>query len=98
MNQSETAPVLVTGATGFVGTHLTRELLRRGKRVRVFGRDLYSLRLLADMGAEAFPGDLGDADAVLAACRGARLVIHAGAFSAPWGDEAEFERVDESRF
>ncbi len=94
MRQSGTAPILVTGATGFVGTRLARELLRRGESVRAFGRNRDVLDALAGAGAEVASGDLRDADAVRAACRGVHVVYHVGAFSAPWGDAREFEAVN----
>ncbi|RYG95354.1 MAG: NAD-dependent epimerase/dehydratase family protein, partial [Alphaproteobacteria bacterium] len=89
-----TPPILVTGATGFVGAHLVQEMLRRGKCVRAFGRNRAVLDTLAHAGAEAFPGDLRDAESVANACRGVDTVYHVGAFSAPWGPAAEFESVN----
>ena len=82
--------LLVTGATGFVGGHLTRELLRRGERVRALGRNRLALDALEQMGAEAVAGDLTDAHAVDDACRNVRTVYHVGALSAPWGKRGDF--------
>lgn len=94
MKRNTTAPILVTGATGFVGMHLVRELIRRGERVRAFGRNRASLDALHESGAEVVNGDLRDADAVTRACHQVQTVYHVGAFSAPWGDVREFEAVN----
>ena len=67
--------VLVTGAGGFIGSHLIERLVREGRDVRAFVRynsrqDLGLLALLpADVRAavEVIAGDLRDADAVRAA-------------------------------
>ena len=43
-------PVLVTGATGFVGWHVARQLLERGERVRALVRDpARSAKALAEL-------------------------------------------------
>jgi predicted dehydrogenase/nucleoside-diphosphate-sugar epimerase len=73
---SEETPVLVTGASGGLGSALVQRLREEGKRVRVLQR-----RMPAHVpdGMEVVIGDLGDPDAVDRAVRGARLVYHAGA-------------------
>jgi len=81
---------VVTGATGFVGAALVRDLLRRGETVRAFGRN----RAVLDTFPESVCGDLRDPDAVRMVCDGATTVYHVGAFSAPWGSAAEFETVN----
>lgn len=82
--------VLVTGAGGFIGSHLTEALLERGLSVRAFLR--YNSR--ADWGLlehvphplrqrlEIFWGDLRDADAVRRATQGVSAVFHLGALIA----------------
>jgi dTDP-glucose 4,6-dehydratase len=79
--------VLVTGAGGFIGSHLVEELVERGARVRAFVR--YNSR--GDWGfigalapqvqerVEVVAGDLRDANAVADAIRGAATVFHLGA-------------------
>jgi len=81
---------LVTGATGFVGSHLVRQLLERGERVRVLVRPASSMRALEGLGVEVVRGDLRNASAVHAAMRGIRRVFHVGADYRLWAkDPAE---------
>ncbi|MBE1487543.1 NAD-dependent epimerase/dehydratase family protein [Plantactinospora soyae] len=75
--------VLVTGGTGFLGSHSVAEILRAGHRVRLLVRDpagvvpaLDPLGVDVD-GLELFRGDVTDADAVAAAMRGCDAVLHA---------------------
>ncbi|MFN2195355.1 MAG: GDP-mannose 4,6-dehydratase, partial [Anaerolineales bacterium] len=80
-------PVLVTGAGGFIGSHLVEMLVSAGARVRAFVR--YNSRgdpgLLALLPAqvservEIIPGDLCDLTAVLAASQKAAIIFHLGA-------------------
>jgi dTDP-glucose 4,6-dehydratase len=82
--------ILVTGAGGFIGSHLTEELVRQGEEVRAFVR--YNSRnekgLLEDLPEEIksqieiIPGDLKDPDGVKKVVRGCKKVFHLGALIA----------------
>jgi dihydroflavonol-4-reductase len=80
----ETVMTLVTGGTGFVGSHLVRQLLARGDAVRVLVRPTSSLGPLTGLDVEIARGDLRDAAAVRAAVRGARRIFHVGADYRLW--------------
>jgi dihydroflavonol-4-reductase len=74
--------VLVTGATGFVGSHATAALRRAGHDVRALVRDPARLaHALAPFGASAdhVVGDMTDPAAVAAAVKGCDAVVHAAA-------------------
>jgi uncharacterized protein YbjT (DUF2867 family) len=73
----ESAPVLVTGATGKQGGATARALLAAGVPVRALVRDPASdrARAVAALGAELVAGDLRDRDSVTRAARGARAVF-----------------------
>ena len=75
-------PTLVTGATGFLGWHVTRQLLDRGDSVRVLVRDPKRLRELD--GVEAVRGDLRDAESLSKAVQGCALVFHVAADYRLW--------------
>lgn len=73
----------VTGANGFLGSHLVDRLLGDGHRVRVLVRPTADRRWLAGKEVETVTGDLFDREATDALCRDARWVFHAaGAISA----------------
>lgn len=74
-------PILVTGATGLVGSTLVRVLLDDGVPVRIFRRETSDLDLLEDAAAqvEHAVGDLRDARSLLHAMEGVERVYHAAA-------------------
>src|SRR5712692_7936122 len=73
---SEQVPVLVTGASGGLGSELVQRLRSDGQRVRLLQRRMPEV---VPHGIEIALGDLGDPEAVDRAVRGARVVFHAGA-------------------
>ena len=81
---------LVTGATGFVGSHVVRQLVERGETVRALVRPESSLRALDGLVVEVVRGDLRSASAVRTAMQGVGRVFHAGADYRLWaGNPAE---------
>lgn len=85
--------VLVTGATGFLGQHLLRELVADGVTVRGLARSPAGDGAIAALGAEPVRGHLGDQDALRAAVAGCEAVFHAAADTNNWGpgDAAQTE-------
>jgi nucleoside-diphosphate-sugar epimerase len=81
--------VLVTGATGFVGGHLTEALRRRGDEVTALARSASKAAALAPLGVRVVPGDLHDRAALQRAAEGQDVVYHvAGVVAAR--SEADF--------
>lgn len=74
---------LVTGAGGFLGQAITRQLVVQGHQVRALARGDYPF--LAEIGVEALRGDIQDAVAVERACRGIDAVFHVAAIAGIWG-------------
>lgn len=75
-------PVLVTGATGFVGWHIARKLLDRGEQVRLLVRDTSRVRELD--GAEVVIGDLRDPESLKRAADRCWSAYHAAADYRLW--------------
>ncbi|MFO0554360.1 MAG: NAD-dependent epimerase/dehydratase family protein [Polyangiaceae bacterium] len=72
--------ILVTGATGKVGSRLVKHLLQRGDRVRALVRDPEQAASTLGARVERVKGDLLDADSLAVAVRDADTVVHCAAF------------------
>jgi dihydroflavonol-4-reductase len=79
-------PVLVTGASGFLGWHVARVLLERGYRVRALVRPASSV---PELEVEQVAGDLRDPSSVEAAVSGCSLVFHVAADYRLWARRPE---------
>ncbi|MDB5218618.1 MAG: hypothetical protein JWO86_6545 [Myxococcaceae bacterium] len=83
---------LVTGATGFIGSHLAERLLRERHAVRVLCREgsERKLPLAVRKRAQIAHGDLRDPTSLRAAVAGVARVFHCAGHVLDWGEEADF--------
>lgn len=75
---------LVTGAAGFLGSHVTRQLVARGEEVRVLLRASSTNRAIADLSLEYVTGDLRDPASLDRAMKGVNRVFHVAADYRLW--------------
>ncbi len=87
-------PVLVTGASGFLGGHLAGFLKRRGYRVQALVRATSDTRRLRPLGVELLTGDLADRDSLASLLRGKSVVFHCAARVTDWGPREAFFAVN----
>lgn len=79
-----TTTVLVTGATGFVGSAVTRRLLEAGYRVRALVRTTSRLDNLRGLDAEVVTGDLRAPESLTRALDGCEALFHVAADYRLW--------------
>jgi nucleoside-diphosphate-sugar epimerase len=84
---------LVTGATGFVGSHLVERLRQGGHEVTVLVRSPGKAGALAALGVRQVAGDLHDSAALAQAAQGQDVVFHVAGLVAA-RNEAEFLRAN----
>lgn len=75
---------LVTGAAGFLGSHVARQLVARGDDVRILVRASSSNRAISDLSLEYVTGDLRDAASLERAMNGVQRVFHVAADYRLW--------------
>jgi nucleoside-diphosphate-sugar epimerase len=85
--------LLVTGAAGFLGSHVTDLLVARGERPRVLVHP-DSAGALAGADLDVHTADICDRSSLEAALSGVDRVLHCAARTGPWGPEAEYERTN----
>jgi dihydroflavonol-4-reductase len=71
--------ILVTGSTGFIGSHICRALIKRGHHVRAFHRATSVLSMLEDLPVEHVIGDLTQPETLRAAAHGMDILFHTAA-------------------
>lgn len=87
--------VLVTGAGGFLGSHVVRRLVQRGRPVRAFVRRSTNVEGIAGLDVEWAHGDITDRAAVDAAVAGSESIIHCVVNTRAWArDTGPMERTN----
>jgi len=84
---------LVTGASGFLGSHLVARLVERGDSVRALVRASSDVSYLKKLGVELAVGDVTDFDSLRSACQGVDCVFHAAAMVTDWAPWSDFEAI-----
>ncbi|HEX3371111.1 MAG TPA: hopanoid-associated sugar epimerase, partial [Candidatus Acidoferrales bacterium] len=79
--------ILVTGATGFLGSHVARGLVERGEEIRVLVRASSDVRALEGLNAERVQGDLRDRESLNRAMQGVQRVFHVAADYRLWAKD-----------
>ncbi|MGB9640514.1 MAG: NAD-dependent epimerase/dehydratase family protein, partial [Anaerolineales bacterium] len=82
--------VLVTGATGFIGSNLCHALVEHGYLVRAFHRPTSNLALLKGLEIETFAGDITDLASLQIAMQGVDIVFHC---AAQLGQGSDFSKM-----
>jgi uncharacterized protein YbjT (DUF2867 family) len=72
--------ILVTGATGKVGSHFVPRLLQREKNVRLLVRRAEQAEAFHKLGAEVIVGDQSQPESLASAVAGVQIVVHLAAF------------------
>jgi nucleoside-diphosphate-sugar epimerase len=86
--------ILVTGATGFVGSHVLEELIKIGhKDLHIIAACRDRRKLIAGFSGEVREGDLRDPDYLDRVLAGADIVIHCAAWTSLWGKRRESEEL-----
>jgi nucleoside-diphosphate-sugar epimerase len=86
--------VLITGASGFVGSRLARRLSDESRRVRCLVRADSDTGGLAGLPVETAVGELGDPASLRRAAAGAGHVVHCAAMVSDWGTVAEIRAAN----
>jgi nucleoside-diphosphate-sugar epimerase len=81
---------LVTGGSGFLGSHLVEALVARGDQVRVLVRPTSKRAYLESLDVELAYGDLNDVGSLTRATQGIDRIYHCAALAADWGPRKTF--------
>ena len=85
---------LVTGATGFLGSHIAERLVKRGDSVRALVRATSDTSFLESLGdVELVEGDVTAARSLGAAVEGVDVIYHAAAMVSDWAPWRDFQSV-----
>jgi nucleoside-diphosphate-sugar epimerase len=83
-------PVLVTGATGFIGSRVVHKLLQDGVAVKILALPGETVPVDWAEKVEIIRGSISDPQAVEKAAMGAKTIIHLVAIVTDWGDEKKY--------
>ena len=80
---------LLTGATGFLGSAIARELLKDGRHLKLLARKNTDTRNIDDLDCEVSYGDLRDRESLKSALKGCKTLYHTAAFYSLWSRDKQ---------
>ncbi len=87
--------IFITGATGFIGTELVKELLAQGHIVNILYRDPNRIRFKEEKNLVLFQGDILNKESLENAMQGCEVVFHLAAYAKVWSkDPAIFHKIN----
>lgn len=87
--------VFVTGGSGYLGRNLIRHFKQEGWDVAAIARSDEAKAVVTAAGAEAFPGDINDLEALVSAAAGCQFCVHSAASTAMWvGNYDSIRRIN----
>lgn len=84
----------VTGATGFVGSHIAEAMVKKGWQVVTIARATSDTRFLDSLGVEIVRGDLTEPAAIDQAMAGVTAVVNSAAKVGDWGSVEDYRKVN----
>ena len=87
-------PILVTGATGFIGSHLAERLISQGKTVRLLVRSPQRLSIPLRLSTQICAGDLEKPETLHAAVKDVDTVFHCAANVNTWDRPENYEKTN----
>ncbi|MCH2212892.1 MAG: NAD-dependent epimerase/dehydratase family protein [Fuerstiella sp.] len=94
MQLTDSDLILVTGATGLVGSHFAEQARQQGFRVRALCRSSAATDLLNEWQVQIIDGDLSDTESLARACEGATVIVHCAAKVGDWGPTEDYRRIN----
>ncbi|MGE3313701.1 MAG: NAD-dependent epimerase/dehydratase family protein [Planctomycetaceae bacterium] len=94
MKLSENDLMLVTGATGLVGSHVIERAHAEKIRVRALVRSQANTHLLDEWGVEKTMGDMTDPASLKSAVAGATIIVHCAAKVGDWGPVDDYREAN----
>jgi nucleoside-diphosphate-sugar epimerase len=86
--------VLITGATGLLGSHLIKELQDRGESIRALVLPVENAEKLQAQGVEVVRGDITDASSLAPAVKDVDLIFHLAGMMGVWRPFADYRLVN----
>lgn len=94
MDMTDDDLVLVTGATGLVGSHFAERARQQGWNVRALVRPGTDASLLENWGVDIARGQLDDSASLAAATNGVSVIVHCAAKVGDWGPTEDYRRIN----
>lgn len=86
--------ILLTGATGFIGSHIAEYFSDKGEDMKCLVRNNSDISFLKTLGVQIFTGDITDEKSINNALENCDTIIHVAAYAHDWGRKKDFTEIN----